>query len=169
MDMRWRSNGFSETINLLAEASKEGYTSRKKAVKDVGQMIKKELTKLRQSGTGLQPLGIVSKLLGHKKPWGKKKFVVYTPRKNGRNPFAIVTTKGANKSEEEGREVTVSEKFRRFLHYKGIHLKKGKAKIPPRPIFRMVWERVKSRIPSYFGERFHYHLGRAIRKWSYSK
>jgi hypothetical protein len=169
MKMKWNSSGFSETINRLSEATKEGFSCRKKAVKDVGNMIKKELSRLRRSGAGLQPLGIISKLLGHKKPWGKKKFVVYTPKK-GQNPYAIVTTKGANKTMEEGGFVSISEDFRKFLHFKGVHLKKGsKAKIPPRPLFKLVWGRVSSRVPSYFGERFHYHLGRAMRKWEYKK
>lgn len=171
MDMRWRSVGFSETIDILAGTLQEGYSSRRKAVKDCGTMVKKELTKLRNSGAGLQPLGIISKLLGHKKPWGKKKFVVYAPkgRKKRNNPFAIVTTKSASKVTEEGGEATISEPFRRFLHYKGIHLRKGKTRIPARPLFKMVWDRVKSRIPNYFAERFHYHLGRSIRKWGYKK
>lgn len=165
MKMKWSSKGFSEAIDTLAAASSEGFSSRKNALKDTGNMIKKELNRLRRSGTGLQPLGIVSRLLGHKRPWGKKKFTVYTPK-----DAAIVTTKGANKKMEEGGFVTVSEEFRKFLHFKGIHLKKGsKAKIPPRPIFKLVWSRVGSRVPSYFGERFHYHLGRAIRRWRYKK
>ena len=162
--MKWNSVGFSEAIDTLAATSNNGFSSRKQAVKDTGNMIKKELSKFRRSGTGLKPLGIVSRLLGHKKPWGKKKFVVYNPK-----TAAIVTTKGANYKMEEGGEVTISEPFRKFLHFKGIHLKKGKAKIPARPLFRIVWNRVKSRVPSYFGERFHYHLGRSIRRWRYAK
>lgn len=168
MKMKWNASGFSETINKLAATSKEGFSCRKKAVKDVGNMIKKELSRLRRSGAGLQPLGIVSRLMGNKKPWGKKKFVVYTPKK-GQNPYAIVTTRGANKTMEEGGFVTIDEAFRKFLHYKGVHLKKGKAKVPARPLFKIVWSRVNSRVPAYFGERFHYHLGRALRKWEYKK
>ena len=164
MKMKWSSQGFSETIKTLAETTKEGRSARKSAVLDTGKMIRNDLARLRRSGAGLQPLGIVSKLLGKKKPWGKKKFVVYTP-KRGQNPFAVVTTKGANKKMEEGGEVTISDSFRKFLHFKGIHLRKGKAKIPARPLFGIVWGRVKDRVPSYFGERFHYRLERALRRW----
>ena len=164
MKMKWSSQGFSETINILAQTSKEGRSARKAAVTDTGKMVRAELQRQRRTGAGMQPLGIVSKLLGHKKPWGKKKFVVYTP-KRGSNPFAVVTTKGANRKMEEGGEVAIADSFRKFLHFKGIHLRKGKAKIPAKPLFGIVWGRVKDRVPEYFGERFHYRLERALRRW----
>ena len=166
MKMKWNTQGLSETINILAQTTKEGKSAQLNAELDTGKMVKKELQKARNSGEGLKPLGFISKLLGHKKPWGKKKFNAYVPKKANRgNPFCIVTTRGANKNMEEGGEVTISDKFRRFLHTKGVHLRKGKKRIPARPLFALVWGRMSSRIPAYYSERFHYRLGRALRRW----
>lgn len=173
MLMTIREQGIQDLANEIEGMAKESFTARKKAVKDIGQMVKKQMSKNRQSGFGMQPLGAISRLLGHKKPWGKSKFVVYTP-KRGQNPYAIVTTKGANKKMEEGGLVSISWAFRRFLHKKGIHLrgKKGiisRVKTPARPLFAITWGQVKDRIPEQYEERFFYQLQRAVRARKYRK
>lgn len=171
--MRIREEGIQELADKVLGMAKESLTARKKAVKDVGQMVKKQLSKNRQSGTGMKPLGPVSRLLGNKKPWGKKKFVVYTP-KGRQNPYAIVTTKGANKTMEEGGFVLVTWAFRRYLHRKGIHLRgrKGiltKITVPARPLFKLTWSQLSGQIGKLYEERFTYQLQRAVRARKYSR
>lgn len=173
MKMRIREQGIMDTASLIEGMAKESRTARKAAVKDVGQAIKKQLSKNRQGGAGLQPLGAISKLLGNRKPWGKKKFVVYVPK--GRlDPYAIVTTKGANKNMEEGGSATISWAFRKFLHARGIHLrgKKGavtRVRVPARPLFKITWNQMSSKIAGLYESRFTYQLTRAVRARRYRK
>lgn len=173
MKMRIKEQGIQDTANLIEGMAKESITARKAAVKDVGQAIKKQLSRNRQGGAGLEPLGVVSKLMGNRKPWGKKKFVVYVPK--GRiNPYAIVTTKGANKTMEEGGTVSISWAFRRFLHAKGVHLKgrRGtvtKMTVKGRPLFKITWNQMSSKIGLLYEERFTYQLSRAVRAKRYKK
>ena len=164
MKMNLKTQGISETIQMLGAMTKEGKSARLQAVRDTGKMVEKELRRERASGGGWAPLGAISKAMGNRKPWGKTKFVTYALK---RTIAAIVTTKGKNKKMEEGGHVTVSPAFRKFLHTRGIHLKKTTttAKIPGRPLFSRVWSRVENRIVSYFEDRFHYRLGRALRRW----
>lgn len=166
-----REKGLQEAANNILNMAKENRTARKSAVKDVGQAVKKQLSQNRKSGAGLQPLGFISKKLGNKKPWGKKKFAVYVP-KNYLNPAAIVTTKGANKVMEEGGQVTISPKFRKKLHYLGIHLRgKGtlKMNVPARPLFKITWRQMSGKIAALYSERFFYQLERALRRRQFVK
>lgn len=164
MRMNMRNEGINEAVAMLGAMTKEGRSARLSAIRDTGKMVEKELKKERAGGAGWKPLGAISKALGHRKPWGKTKFVTYALK---RTVAAIVTTKGRNKKMEEGGTVTVSPAFRRFLHTKGIHLKASTttAAIPGRPLFSRVWPRVQGRILKYFEERFHYNLSRALRRW----
>lgn len=173
MKMRIREEGIQELAEKVLSMAKESLTARKNAVKDIGQMIKKQLSKNRQGGAGMLPLGPVSKMMGNRKPWGKKKFVVYVP-KGRTNPYSIVTTKGANKTMEEGGFVSISWKFRRFLHRKGIHLRGKKdittrVSVPSRPLFKITWSQMSGKIGQLYEERFTYQLQRAVRARKYSR
>lgn len=164
MNMKIRTVGIDSGIHTLSLITKEGRSARLAAVRDTGKMVEKELRKSRATSEGMTPLGRISKALGHKKPWGKSKFRTYVAK---RLFMAIVTTKGQNKKMEEGGTVTISDKFKKYLHTLGIHIKKATktGKIIARPLFAKVWQRVQSKIPSYYAERFHYRLGRALRRW----
>ena len=87
----------------------------------------------------------------------------------------VVTTKGLNKTIEEGGYVAykigVSEKFKRFLHFKGIHLKKttNRLRVPARPLFARTWNKVKGEIVSYFTDRFIYRINRSLRRLRFNK
>lgn len=164
MKMNLKTQGISEAVQTLGAMTKEGKSARLSAIRDTGKMVEKELKKERASGSGWAPLGAISRALGNRKPWGKSKFVTYALK---RTIAAIITTKGMNKKMEEGGNVTVSPAFKKFLHTKGIHLKASTVtgKIPARPLFSRVWSRVSSQIVTYFEERFHYRLSRALRRW----
>jgi hypothetical protein len=159
-----KTQGISEAVQMLGAMTKEGKSARLSAIRDTGKMVEKELKKERASGSGWQPLGAISRALGNRRAWGKSKFVTYALK---RTIAAIITTKGMNKKMEEGGNVTVSPAFRKFLHTKGIHLKASTVtgRIPARPLFARVWSRVNSQIVTYFEERFHYQLSRALRRW----
>ena len=59
MKMKWNARGLSETINILAQTTKEGKSAQLDAVFDTGKMVKKELQRARNSGEGLKPLGFI--------------------------------------------------------------------------------------------------------------
>lgn len=170
MRMRINEQGIQELANEILGMAKETNAARKEASKDVAKMIRKRLIKNRQAGAGMQPLGRISKLLGNRKPWGKKKFTIYVP-----NPFvSIVTTKGANKNMEEGGFATTTWEFRRFLHAKGIHLKGKKnvktlVKVPARPLFKITWAQVQGQIGRLYEERFVFQLQRKVRARRYRR
>lgn len=166
MNITIKDQGFQDLASKLYGMAKESKTARRAALKDVGSMIRKQLIKNRNTGAGMPPLGYVSRILGNKKPWGKKKFNVYVPKNASVNPFVVVTTKGANKNIENGGWVNVSRKLRGFLHFKNVHLRGKnplKMRIPPRPLFKITWEQVKGQIGKLYNDRFMYQLGRATR------
>lgn len=162
MRMQISEQGIMDAANQFEEMAKENLTARKAALRDIGQQIKKALTRNRNSGAGMAPLGHISRMLGHKKPWGKKKFTIYMPKGNA-DPYVIVTTKGANKNMEEGSHVVISEKFRKFLAYKKIFLKRRLFAVPARPLFRITWDQIKGQIGQMYSERFFRQLERAVR------
>jgi len=165
MKMKLRTEGVSETVMTLATMTTEGRSARVASVRDTGKMVERELRRARASSEGLTPLGRISRALGHKKPWGKSKFVTHVLKRSG---TAVVTTRGLNKKMEEGGTVKISDPFRKFLHTVGIHLKQTTTSgtIPGRPLFARVYEKIKNQIVSFFESRFHYNLGRALRRWN---
>lgn len=164
MKMRLKTEGASQAVLMLATMTTEGRSAKVASVRDTGKMVEKELRRVRATSEGLNPLGRISRALGHKKPWGKSKFTTYVLKRTG---TAIITTKGMNKKMEEGGIVTVSDQFKKYLHTLGIHIKKSTktGKILARPLFARTWEKVKSKIIPFFEARFHYNLGRALRRW----
>lgn len=164
--MNLATSGVSETIAKLGAMTKEGKQARRQAVTDTGKMVAKRLKKRRTSrGDGSwKPLGKISRTKKHRRPWGKTKIKVYTLK---RTVAALVTTKGRNYKMEKGGTVTISDAFKRYLHSQGIHLRKNthELKVPARPLFGPVFKQVRHEITRYFEQRFHYRLGRAMRRW----
>lgn len=167
MKIKLKTQGISEAVQMLGAMTKEGKSARIAATRDTGKMVEKELRRERAGGAGMKPLGAISRALGNRKPWGKSKFVTYVIR---RTATAIITTKGINKKMEEGGQVTISDRFKKFLHTRGIHLTKSTrtANIPARPLFAPVWSRVQKQIVPFFEAKFHYQLSRALRRWRVS-
>lgn len=166
MKMDLATSGVSEAIAKLGAMTREGKSARKQAVIDTGKFIAKQLKKYRKSrGEGTwKPLGKISRTQKHRRPWGKTKFSVYALK---RTVGVLVTTKGKNYKMEKGGTVEIDDSFKKYLHSQGIHLRKSthQLKVPARPLFRPVFKRVRSKITQYFEERFHYRLGRALRRW----
>lgn len=157
-----KAEGLEKIIDDLRTLGKEGTIPMNQALIDTGKKIIKFLKAERNAG-GFVPLGRVSNLKGHKKPWGKIKFVSINYKK--RSGQVIVTSKGLNKKLEEGGFVKISDRFKKFLHWKGIHIKKSTTmvRIPARPLFKRTWERHKEEIVSIFKERLIYRLNRRLR------
>ncbi len=162
MKLVMKSEGLKETVTTLSKMVKEGKSALNSALRDTGRMIVKELKKERKSGK-YASLGPISKLQGHKTVWGKMQFVSITYKRSG---TVVVTTKGLNKTIEEGGRVSISEPFKRYLHAKGIHLRGTTTmlRLPARPLFGNTWSRIKNTVISYFEERFIYRLNRILRQ-----
>lgn len=171
MKLSLKQEGLNQIILDLQKTTKDGKAAMNAALKDTGKKIAKDLRKERSAG-GFVPLSQISKLKGHKKPWGKMKFITVSYK---RKDEIIVTTKGLNKTIEEGGyvgyKIGISEKFKRFLHFKGIHLRKttNKLRVPARPLFKRTWNKIKSGIVSYFTDRFIYRINRSLRRFRFNR
>ena len=167
MKLRLKEEGLKEIIEDLQKLGKEGKSIQKQALGDTGKRMVKFLKAERNAG-GFVPLGKISNIKGHKKPWGKMKFVSINLK---RGDTVIATTKGLNKKMEEGGTVKISERFKRFLHFKGIHLRKETitARIPARPLFKKTWEHYRDEIVEYFKERLVYRINRCLRKLEFKR
>lgn len=167
MKLSLKQEGLNQIILDLQKMSKEGKSAMNSALRDTGKKVAKDLRKERSAG-GFAPLSKISKLKGHRKPWGKMKFITVSYKNNNK---VVITTKGLNKTMEFGGSATVSEKFKRFLHFKGIHLKKttNRLRVPARPLFARTWNKVKGEIVSYFTDRFIYRINRSLRRLRFNK
>lgn len=162
MKLKLKEEGLKDILEDLQRLGREGKSIQKQALNDTGKKIVKYLKNERNAG-GFVPLGKISNIKGHKKPWGKSKFISINLK---RGDTVIATTKGLNRKMEEGGTVSISQKFKKFLHFKGIHLRKETVlvKIPARPLFKRTWDRYREDIVSYFQERLIYRINRALRK-----
>ncbi len=167
MKLRLKEEGLKEIIEDLQKLGREGKTVQRQALGDTGKRTVKLLKGERATG-GFVPLGKISNIKGRRKPWGKMKFVSIN-LKHGNT--VIATTKGLNKKMEEGGTVSISQKFKKFLHFKGIHLRKDTVKlnIPARPLFKRTWENHKYEIVEYFKERLIYRINRCLRKLEFKR
>ncbi len=163
-----RAEGLNEILDDLQKIGRQGKTVMGQALSDVGKRMVKFLKAERNAG-GFAPLGRVSQLKGHRKPWGKTKFI--SVRYKRRTDQIVVTSKGLNKKMEEGGVVTISQRFRKFLAYKGIYLKKTSTtiRIPARPIFKRTWEHHKDEIVPIFQDRLVYRINRFTRKLKFKR
>ena len=162
MKLSLKQEGLNQIILDLQKMSKEGKNAMNSALRDTGKKIAKDLREERKIG-GFAPLSKISNIKGHKKPWGKMKFITCSYKRNNK---VVITTKGLNKTMENGGITTVSDKFKRFLHFKGVHLKKSTRflRVPARPLFARTWNKVKGTIVSYFTDRFIYRINRSLRR-----
>ncbi len=163
MKLLLKAEGLNEILEDLQKIGRQGRTVMGQALSDTGKRIVKFLKAERNAG-GFAPLGRVSQIKGHRKPWGKVKFISVRYKK--RNDQIVVTSKGLNKKMEEGGTVTISQRFRKFLAYKGIYLKKSSTvlRIPARPLFKRTWANHKDEILPIFQERLIYRINRFTRK-----
>lgn len=167
MKLKLKEEGLKEILEDLQKLGREGKTVQKQALGDTGKRVVKFLKGERTAG-GFVPLGKISNIKGHKKPWGKMKFISINLK---RGDTVIATTKGLNKKMEEGGTVKISERFKRFLHFKGIHLRKDtvNVRIPARPLFKRTWDKYNSQIVDYFQERLVYRINRCLRKLEFKR
>ena len=167
MKLKLKEEGLKEILEDLQKLGREGKTVQKQALGDTGKRVVKFLKGERTAG-GFVPLGKISNIKGHKKPWGKMKFISINLK---RGDTVIATTKGLNKKMEEGGTVKISERFKRFLHFKGIHLRKDtvNVRIPARPLFKRTWYKYNSQIVDYFKERLVYRINRCLRKLEFKR
>lgn len=159
MRVNMKINGDLDTINWLTEQSGVARKARDRALRETGNLVRREVKRERRA---VKPLGDISKKLkrldgqARPQPWGKSRFTVHVFRRTG---TVRVSTQGANRIMEEGGFVTISDKFKKFLHTQGKHLKASttQVRVPPRPIFARAFNRLQGKISARFATRFHHH------------
>lgn len=159
MRLNMKITGLNENVERIVSFQKFGVQARNRALRDTGNWIRTEVKKERKNVT---PLGYVSKKIQKEKgnnkpyPWQNSRFTV---RVFARTGTVRISTQGANRIMEEGGTVTMSDAYRRYLHWKGIHLRNQNVfAIPARPIFGRAYSRIQGSITNRFENRFFHHL-----------